>query len=76
MINATIFKQTVRANYKLWIIFTVVLSVLNAVLIAVFEPSTLTNMADMVKDTPLASLLGDIFFIKAAGPSCRRHVYQ
>jgi len=63
MINATIFKQTVRANYKLWIIFTVVLSVLNAVLIAVFEPSTLTNMADMVKDTPLASLLGDTSFL-------------
>ncbi|MFJ7933938.1 ABC transporter permease [Sporosarcina sp. NPDC096371] len=61
--NVTILKQTVRANYKLWIIFTVVLSVLNAVLIAVFEPSTLTNMADMVKDTPLASLLGDTSFL-------------
>lgn len=63
MMNATIFKQTLKANYKLWLIFTVVLSVVNAVLIAVFEPSTLTNVADMVKDTPLASLLGDTSFL-------------
>ncbi|WP_438312638.1 ABC transporter permease [Sporosarcina sp. FA9] len=63
MINATIFKQTLRANYKLWLIFTIVLSALNAALIAVFEPSTLTNVADMVKDTPLAALLGDTSFL-------------
>lgn len=63
MINGTIFKQTLKVNYKLWIIFTIVLSVLNAVLIAVFEPSTLTNMADMVKDTPLEGLLGDTSFL-------------
>ncbi|WP_438350763.1 ABC transporter permease subunit [Paenibacillus sp. FA6] len=63
MFSKTIFKQTLKANVKLWLIFTIIMSVLCAVLIAVFDPSTLSSMSEMVMDTPLASLLGSTSFL-------------
>lgn len=63
MFSTTIFKQTLRANFKLWIIFTVISSVMLAVLIAVFEPTTLTGMTDMLADTPLADMLKNTTFL-------------
>lgn len=63
MLSKTIFKQTLKANFKLWLIFTVIMTVLHVALIAVFDPSTLSDMSGMVKDTPLASLLGDATFL-------------
>lgn len=59
MVNKTIFKQTLKANFKLWFIFTIITSAMLGILIAVFEPSTISGMTDMVKDTPLAELLPD-----------------
>lgn len=53
MISKTIFKQTLKANFKLWLIFTIIMSVFSGVLIAVFDPKTISSMSDMVKDTPL-----------------------
>lgn len=58
MINGTIFKQTLRANVKLWLIFTIVLTILQVVMIAVFDASTLTDVSKLVEGTPLAGMLG------------------
>lgn len=58
MINGTIFKQTLRANVKLWLIFTIVLTILQVVMIAVFDASTLTDVSHLVEGTPLAGMLG------------------
>lgn len=63
MFSTTIFRQTVRSNFKLWIIFTIIMSALNAVLIAVFDPSTINSMSEMVKGTPLESLLQSTTFL-------------
>ncbi len=63
MFSKTIFKQTLKANYKLWLIFTIIMSVLCGVLIAVFDPQTIAGMSDMVKDTPLANMLGSTTFL-------------
>lgn len=63
MFSRTIFKQTLRSNVKLWLIFTLVLSVLNAVLIAVFDDSSISGIADMVKGTPLESMLAQTTFL-------------
>lgn len=63
MLSKPIFKQTLKANFKLWLIFTVIMTVFHVVLIAVFDPSTLSDMSNMVKDTPLASLMGDATFL-------------
>ncbi|MCM3756529.1 ABC transporter permease [Sporosarcina aquimarina] len=57
MINGTIFKQTLRSNVKLWLMFTIVLSILQVVMIAVFDASTLENVGGLVEGTPLAGLL-------------------
>jgi ABC-2 type transport system permease protein len=63
MINKTIFKQTLKSNFKIWLIITAVLCIFNAVLIGVFDPKTITSMSDMVKDTPLAGILGNTTFL-------------
>lgn len=63
MFNKTIFKHTFKSNFKIWIIITLVLSVMNGVMIAVFEPSTINSITNMVKDTPLSSLLADTSFL-------------
>lgn len=63
MFSKPIFKQTLKSNLKLWIVFTLIMTVFHVALIAVFNPSTLTDMSGMVKDTPLAGLLGDATFL-------------
>ncbi len=63
MFNKTIFKHTFKSNLKIWLIITLVLSVMNGVMIAVFEPSTINSITNMVKDTPLSSLLADTSFL-------------
>ena len=63
MFNKTIFKHTFKSNFKIWLIITLVLSVMNGVMIAVFEPSTINSITNMVKDTPLSSLLADTSFL-------------
>ena len=63
MLSKTIFKQTLKANFKLWFIFTLILLVFTAVLITVFEPSTISGVSDMVKGTPLENMLQNTSFL-------------
>ena len=63
MFSKTIFKQTLKANLKLWIIFTIITSAMLGLLIAVFEPSTISSMTNMVEGTPLADLLKSTTFL-------------
>lgn len=63
MISKTIFKHTLRANIKLWVIFTAVTSLFFAILIAVFEPATISGMMDLVKDTALGDMLKNSTFL-------------
>lgn len=63
MFSTTIFKQTLKANCKLWLIFTIISSVMLAVLIAVFEPTTISGMTDMLAGTPLADMLKNTTFL-------------
>lgn len=63
MFNKTIFKQTFKANFKIWFIITMVLILMNTAIIGVFDPETITSMTDMIKDTPLANMLQDTSFL-------------
>ena len=61
--NRTIFQQTMKANLKLWLIFTIILVVFNVIMIAVFEPNAISGVTDMVKGTPLENLLQNTSFL-------------
>ncbi len=63
MFNKTIFKQSVKANKKIWAVITLVLSVFLTVLTRVFDPATIDSMKNMVESTPLSSLLGNSTFL-------------
>mgnify|MGYP000875681976 CR=1 FL=1 len=63
MFNKTIFKQTVKENLKLWLIITLLMSVFCALLIAVFEPETISNLSDIIKGTPLENILEQETFL-------------
>lgn len=63
MFSATIFKQSFKANIKMWIIFTTVTSLFLTILIAVFEPTTISGVTDMVEGTMLADLLKNTTFL-------------
>ncbi len=59
MFSKPIFKQTLKSNYILWLIFTGALSVLGALFIAVYDVSTFSSMTDMIGDLAVADMLGD-----------------
>ena len=60
MFSKTIFKQTLKSNYKLWMIFTAVMALMSAIVIAVYDPKMIQSMMDMVKDMPgMADMMGD-----------------
>jgi ABC-2 type transport system permease protein len=60
MFSKTIFKQTLKSNYKLWTIFTAIMAVMSALVIAVYDPKMIQSMMDMVKDMPgMADMMGD-----------------
>jgi ABC-2 type transport system permease protein len=63
LLSKTIFKQTLKANLKLWIIFTIITSAMLGLLIAVFEPSTISSVTNMAEGTPLADLLKNTTFL-------------
>lgn len=63
MLSKPIFKQTLRANIRLWLIFTVIMSVFAVVLIAAFDPSTISGVGQLIEGTPLANLLGHRTFL-------------
>lgn len=60
MFSKTIFKQTFKANYKLWLIFTIILCAISSMTIAVFDPSTVGNMMDAMKDAPMAGMMSQM----------------
>lgn len=62
MFNKTIFKQTLKSNLKLWIIFTAILTLILFLLVAIFEPATISGMTDMLAGTPLEELLQNTTF--------------
>jgi len=57
LFSPTIFKQTFRANSKLWLIFTLILCVLGTVIISVFDQKTITSMMALIEDTPMANMI-------------------
>lgn len=59
MFNPTLFKQMAASNHKLFIIITAVLSVLITVIMSVFVPSTISQIAEANKDAGV-NPLGDI----------------
>lgn len=60
MFSKTIFKQTLESNYKLWLIFTAVMALMSAIVIAVYDPKMISSMMNMVQDMPgIADMLGD-----------------
>lgn len=63
MFNKTIFKQTLNANLKLWMIMTLITSVFCVLLIAVFEPETILDLSDIIKGTPLENMLEQQTFL-------------
>ncbi|MDR1355678.1 MAG: ABC-2 transporter permease [Propionibacteriaceae bacterium] len=60
MFNKTIFKQTLASNWKLWGIFTAIMAILSAMVIAVYDPKIIQNMMNMLEDIPgIADMIGD-----------------
>ena len=77
MFSKTIFKQTLRQNWKLWAIFTALSALMSAVIIAVYDPRMFQTIIDALKSTPgvgemfgeylsdettLLSMLGNSFY--------------
>ncbi|MCL2228196.1 MAG: hypothetical protein FWC00_00020 [Firmicutes bacterium] len=54
LFNKTIFKQTFKSNWKLWMIFTAILCLFISISIAVFDPIAMSRLRDM-----FAGLMGD-----------------
>ncbi|MDR1639843.1 MAG: hypothetical protein LBT59_09130, partial [Clostridiales bacterium] len=48
MFSKAIFKQTLKANIKLWAIFTVIISVFLFIMIAAFDPKMIQGLMDMM----------------------------
>ena len=62
MLNKAVFKQTLTQNWKLWLIFTLVLSAISAAIINTFEPHTMrVAMQAFGADGPPAGMGGGPF---------------
>jgi ABC-2 type transport system permease protein len=59
MFSKPIFKQSLKANWALWLIFTGAFSLIIAVVTTVFTPDLLAGMMDIMKETPMAAMMGD-----------------
>ncbi|MDR0849325.1 MAG: ABC-2 transporter permease [Propionibacteriaceae bacterium] len=60
MFSKTIFKQTLKSNWKLWAVFTGIMAVMSALVIAVFDRKMISSMMNMVKNMPgIADIIGD-----------------
>jgi len=73
MFNKTIFKQTLKQNWKLWAIFTAITAAMGGMIIAVFNPEQIQQMMDtfaelgiggmMAGETfSLIGMVGDMFY--------------
>ena len=52
MFSKTVFKQTLKQNWKLWAVFTALTAVMSAVIITVFDPRMIQRMMGMFADMP------------------------
>lgn len=59
MFNKTIFKQTFKSNYPLWIIFTVVMTAVSCLFIIVYDPKTMAGMSEMLSNSGMGDIVGD-----------------
>jgi len=63
LINRTIFRHTLKSNLKLWILFAAVTSLIMAIFVAVFKPSTISGVMDLIKDSALAGIVINTTFL-------------
>ncbi|MDK7050059.1 ABC-2 transporter permease [Aerococcus sanguinicola] len=59
MFSKTLFKQTVKQNWKLWAVFTALTAIVASVFIAIYDPKAMQGMSEMIASTGLASMMGD-----------------
>ena len=59
MFSKAIFKQTLKSNGKLWLIFTAVMCIMSALIIGVFDPQMINTLMEAMKSTPMADMIGD-----------------
>jgi len=49
MFSGTVFKQTIKSNIRLWLIFTAILSAISCLIIAIFNPSTMDQILSLME---------------------------
>ncbi|MBN1629418.1 MAG: ABC transporter permease subunit [Thermoleophilia bacterium] len=59
MFSRAIFWQSIKGNYILWVICTVVLTAMLSLPAAFHDPSATAAFMDAIKDTPMAEAAGD-----------------
>lgn len=60
MFSKTIFKQTLKSNYKLWLLFTVIMCTLSGMIMAVYDPQTISSLMGSLEGTALGEMAGGI----------------
>ena len=58
MLIKPLFKQTLKANCKLWLIFTIIMTVFSTLMVVIYNPGTMAGLTDMLKDSPMGDLIG------------------
>lgn len=69
MFNKTVFKQTAKANSKLLIIITVVLSIFITILTKVFDPAMISSMTSMMESSGFGDMISDTSFLSMMSQS-------
>jgi len=74
MFSKTIFKQTLKQNWKLWAIFTALTAAMGGIIIIVFDPRMIQRMMDTFAEMglggPMAEMAGEAFsFLGMIGDS-------
>jgi ABC-2 type transport system permease protein len=60
LISKPLLKQTIRSNYKLFLIFTLVLCLYLTMVISFFTPATLEDFGGIMEGTPFGAVFGDM----------------
>jgi len=60
MFSKTIFKQTLKQNWKLWAIFTALTAAMGAIIIVVFDPRMMQQMMDIFAEMPGMERMGEM----------------
>lgn len=63
MFNMTIFKQTARESFRLWLICTLILLSLVIVFVYALEPTLFDQLAEALKDIPFANMYENTTFL-------------